>query len=358
MKCCVKCFKDSEIKAIINTKKITGNCDFCSNKKVNVYDMESNSELRESFESLLDIYAPIFDSNAKFPKNKVDLLKNILCNQWNIFNLTSDKIYDFLVHLMPDKYSNFPSLFDNGVGITGIVEESYLEEYSILGSYQWEDFVKEIKTQNRFHTDIIKKETLKKILIATSKQYKKGKIFYRARICSDDNGFDLSEMGAPPNNKATTGRANPEGISCLYLADSINTTLHEIRAGVYDYVTVGEFELLEDIDVVNLTYIDKISPFQGVSSELIAVNLEHLEKIGNEISKPLRRHDSPLDYLPTQYISDYIKKLGYDGIEYQSTMFKNGINYAVFNQKLFKCIKKFVYDIESLKYEYNICENQ
>ncbi len=160
-------------------------------------------------------------------------------------------------------------------------------------------------------------------------------------------------MGAPPARKASAGRANPEGISCLYLADSLDTTLHETRASVYDYISVGKFKLLQDIEVVNLAAIDKVSPFQEIDISLLAINQPHLKKIGNEISKPLRRHDSILDYLPTQYISDYIKSEGFAGIEYKSTMCKDGVNFAIFDEALLECIEIEEYDIESLSYKYN-----
>jgi len=74
--------------------------------------------------------------------------------------------------------------------------------------------------------------------------------------------------------------------------------------------------------------------------------------IGREIAKPLR-NDNLLDYLPTQYVSEYIKSKGYEGIEYRSTLDKDGINIAVFDQELFKCINTTVYIVNGIKYKYN-----
>lgn len=140
-----------------------------------------------------------------------------------------------------------------------------------------------------------------------------------------------------------------------YLADSRDTTLYEIRAGIYDYVTVGKFILKEDIDVINLADIDKVSPFVGIQYGFdftqYAINIDHLKMIGNEIAKPLR-NDNHLDYLPTQYISDYIRSRGHDGIEYISTMRKKGVNLAVFDEAKLKCTDVSVYDITSISYNY------
>ena len=356
MHCCEKCFKDSEIRAIIRGQNTYGKCDFCHRDNVLICDLEGNEYLKDNFESLLDVYTPINEMVHNYPKEKADLLKNVLCSQWSIFNLSPDYVYRFLITLLPEKYTEQPALFDTPIGISGSINTEYMNQYSILGTYQWEDFVTEIKERNRFHTNIINKRVLDTILSATCKQYKAGSTFYRARIWNDKYGFDKDHMGAPPASKATAGRANPEGISCLYLADSVDTTLHETRAGVYDYATVAQFRLLQDIEVVNLAAIDKISPFQEIDCSLLAINLPHLRKIGYEISKPLRRHDSPLDYLPTQYISDYIKSAGFAGIEYKSTMCKKGVNFAIFDETLFECIETESYDIDSLSYGYQMLD--
>lgn len=187
--------------------------------------------------------------------------------------------------------------------------------------------------------------------------YKKGAIFYRSRISSEE-GFSPEEMGAPPSEKATAGRANSAGIRCLYLASDPDTTIQEIRAGVFDYVSVGRFELQEDIVVVDLKAIDYISPFiDGLSFLEHAINKEHLKRINMEIGRPLRRSDSALDYIPTQYISDFIKSIMHDGkpeyagIEYNSTINFSGQNLAIFYPDLFLCTDVEVYHIKELRYE-------
>ena len=77
-----------------------------------------------------------------------------------------------------------------------------------------------------------------------------------------------------------------------------------------------------------------------------------MKKISREIAKPLRRQDSELDYLPSQYIADYIKSLGYDGICYRSTLNKSGVNYAIFHNKKFECIEVSLVHVNSVEYHY------
>jgi len=354
MNCCVNCFKDPEIIAIITGLDENGNCDYCGSTDIYIYNIERNSILSELLDGFLDIYSPEKLLPKSFPKKKLNLLKDILTNEWDIFKLDSENIYTLITEICAEKYQERPEIFDTPVGIKEMNEKEYLERNSILKVFEWEDFIKDIKSANRFHTNHINKSILLLFFEYVIKTYKSGKIFYRGRISPNSRGLKITEMGAPPVGSATAGRANPEGISCLYLAESEKTTLHEIRAGVFDYVTIGEFELLQDIKVINLASIDKISPFLEIDYIQHAVNKHHLRKISKEIAKPLRKQDSNLDYLPAQYISDFIKSQGYDGVEYASTMVPGGYNLAIFNENLFKCNSVKVYDVKSVIYDYAI----
>ncbi len=356
MKCCEKCFKDAEIIDIIKNQKTKGKCSFCNSKSISVYDLQNDTILSEMFGELLEAYTIASDLPDTFPKENLDLLRNILHTQWSIFNVGPDCIYKLITNICHEKYKEQPELFDTTVGILESQDKEYLRKHSILRDNKWSDFVNDIKKVNRFHTDHINKDVLKQFMQCMVKTYRKNIVFYRARICKDENGFKRNEMGAPPTDLATAGRINPAGIRVLYLADSIKTTLHETRAGIFDYVTVGNFKIKKEIEVINFANLDKISPFiannnMGIEYTQYAVNLEQLKFISQEIAKPLRRQDSELDYLPTQYISDYIKEQGFDGVEYSSTMREGGINIALFNSDEYKCTKATVYQIKSISYD-------
>lgn len=355
MFCCINCFADAEIRAIINGNKTSGDCNFCGSKNVSVYEIGKDQIIAELFDGLLDIYTPIINLPDGFPKERTDLIKNILCYNWHIFNLKPDGIYRLIISICAERYKEQPELFDSPIGIRQSLDHDYLEQNSLLKTYCWDDFVEGIKRKNRFHSDYINTDKLYTFLRCARKSYKVGEVFFRSRICQNERGYTWNEMGPPPEAKAKGGRVNPTGISILYLSDSRNTTLYEIRAGVYDYVTVGRFELQKDIEVINLADIDRVSPFIGIDYGFdfmqYATNIEHLKMIGHEIAKPLR-NDNALEYLPTQYISDYIRSRGYDGIEYISTMCTNGVNLAVFNEELFKCTGTTVYDVKSIAYSY------
>ena len=214
---------------------------------------------------------------------------------------------------------------------------------------------------------MIDTETLKNYCLILEKNIDaEKKRFYRARISKSKSGFPLEEMGAPPKGKASDGRANAAGIRRLYLTCDKETTLHEIRAAEYDYVTIGTFKAKGPIKVVDLTQIDSISPFlPDIDCTVLAINREHLKRINNEMSKTMRRNDSVLDYLPTQYISDFIMSIKnedgapiFDGIEYRSAMRSTGANLAIFYPEKFQCVYHKTYEVDEFTYTITPVKNK
>lgn len=355
---CEKCFCDTEIISVIRSKSRIGDCPKCGNKNVHLYDTDRYDDLSILFDDFLGIYTPVSMLSDDYPKAETGLLKSELLHKWNIFNGLSEKdVYEILVAICKEKYEGDAELFDQPVGIQELYNKKYLANHSLLSTNSWNDFVEALKTSNRYHTHFLDLNLLETFCSYIRKAYKAGAIFYRCRL-STEKGFDIAEMGAPPMERATDGRANAAGIRCLYLGDSEDTTIYETRAGAYDYVTVGKFELKSDITVVDLKRINRISPFtEGLDCLEYAINKEHLNKINDEMGRIMRRSDSVLDYVPTQYIADFVKSIvhngenEYAGIEYNSVMHESGYNLAVFEPDLFECIETTVYRIDTIDYK-------
>ncbi|TCS75022.1 RES domain-containing protein [Muricomes intestini] len=360
---CERCFCDTEVISVIRSKAKIGECPLCHSKNVHIYDTAKYKDLSILFDDLLSIYTPVSQLPASYPKSETSLLKSELINSWNIFNKRSESdVYNIIIAICKEKYEYNAELFDQPVGIQELYDESYLMKHSLLTTNSWDDFVNVLKTKNRFHTRYIDVNLLERFCSYVRKPYKAGTAFYRCRISSED-GIIGKEMGAPPVQKTTDGRANARGIRCLYLGNIAETTIYETRAGAYDYVTVGKFELKKDIIVVDLKKINQISPFiEGLDCLECAINKAHLNKINDEMGKVMRRSDSALDYLPTQYIADFVKSIVHDGlpeyagIEYKSVMYSEGYNLAVFNPDLFECIGTDVYRIDTIHYNKHILE--
>lgn len=357
---CNKCFADSEVRFIIEgIGKRSDHCETCGQRDVFLYDTEINFELTDMFEELVNIYTPAHLLPETFPKGNLKMLKDELVENWHIFHphLSRAKVYDIIKNICMEDYTANSELFDAPIGISERYDEVALSEHSLLKNYSWDEFVSSLKHHNRFHSQHMNLDLFEKFCSFIRKGYKKGAIFYRARI-APETGYPVEQMGAPSEEFAVPGRANSAGIRCFYLTSGESTAIHEVRAGVFDYVTVAKFELQEDIVVIDLKAIDRISPFISEFDYLEhALNKDHLHRINAEMGKALRRSDSVLDYLPTQYISDFIKSIQYGdkpeyaGIEYNSTIDSDGVNFALFEPfPMLKCIEINTYRISEIQY--------
>ena len=348
MNCCINCFSDTQIQEIIRRSGKVGNCGICGQENVELLSISELDRIKELIDSVIGIYRV-----CERPKDG-KLLKDALKDDWNIFAVPSDKVQTIIMEICKPRLTEEIQLFTEPVNIPELKDDAYLFDYGIIKGRTWREFTETIKYDNRFHSNIFNYDAFASFLTYSVKLYSSGTVMYRARISSEKNGFSKDDLGTPPKGLRMSGRVNPEGIGVLYLSSEPNTALYEVRASIYDYVTVGEFRSRKDIRVINLAGITSISPFiYADMNELqqYAVNRECLLGMAEDISKPLRRNDSPLEYLPTQYISEFIKNQGYDGVEYASTMTKSGYNLAIFNESNFECVNTQIFEIIYLNYE-------
>lgn len=341
MNCCSECFSSTYLKDIINRNKTIGDCDFCNSTQVSIYLPE---ELSLIFQNILDLYSVHPDSqNSIETQIKIDFENKIFSNK------IGDNTKLLLQEIVKDDYSTYVTLFENNVVLNCSRNPESLEIIKPL-QISWKKFASEIKTTNRFHIqNALDLEKLQELLYRYKKPINKGRKFYRARI-SNQEGFEKVDMLNPPSDKAKAGRANPVGISYLYIADQVKTTLYETRASLFDYVSVGEFRAKEDIVVINLrgdTY-DPILLAEQEELEDFLIHLPFITTLETNLSKPRRRSDNELDYLPTQYLSEFIKSKGFDGVEFQSSLYSEGYNLAIFTPDKFECINVEVFEIENV----------
>ncbi|MAO10892.1 MAG: hypothetical protein CMC07_08425 [Flavobacteriaceae bacterium] len=340
MNCCVDCFTSSYLISIIDGDDRTGKCDFCYTENTSIY---SARELSDFFRNILSLYVPDKDSDSTISellKEDFDFISKNVTNPTNL-----------LKAIFEEEMDDLRELFKNNVSFQN---KSLLEAESNNLHNIWNDFKNEIKFENRYHIqNTLDLEKLKTYFLHESfyKNIKKGRIFFRCRV-SDKNGFPCEKMGNPPTPElASAGRANPKGISYLYVADSLETSMYETRASLFDYVSVGEFKLKEDIKILNLRN-PKDDPIYWSEIEEIEnylIYIPFIQTLQKELSLPIRKRDKILDYIPTQYISEFIKSLGFDGVEYQSSLNKEGYNIAVFVPEKLKCFKSSVYEIKNIR---------
>ena len=265
-------------------------------------------------------------------------------------------------------------------------EECYLILFAYLcseSSKYWFEFQKEVKNNKRFFPDSVLLNLVEDMKDDTVYYLRKGDCFYRARLFHDlfiehhkkefkelkdvivqsypelqgksfnemsyifNNpllflnqelidkiikilkkhktfwGYDSNESDSPPADKATAGRANPGGISYLYMCDSRNTSILEVRPMIGQEVSVATIEVLDDIRLFDLCKED------GQFSNGGDVVLHSV--ISRAFSEPYSGKEE--DYYPTQYLCEFIRNLGFEGIRYYSSLDDKSKDIVLFNTK-------------------------
>ena len=158
--------------------------------------------------------------------------------------------------------------------------------------------------------------------------------WYRARLLSGTAPYAIGDMKAPPNRLASHGRANPAGIPYLYLGSKPETAISEIRPHTGDVACVADFSIPASTRVIDLRDPIKLaSPFLlGDPSAVgqLRADIPFLERLGEELTRPVLPSGAAIDYIPSQYLCEFIKKCGYDGVIYRSSV-SDGINLALFD---------------------------
>ncbi len=213
-----------------------------------------------------------------------------------------------------------------------------------LGYYEpddyWYIFERAITSERRY---ILEQEHdprwwLEELLPHLAIQIGPGARYWRARLGTRESGlrrpFAASEMGPPPAPKTKAGRMNAEGIPVLYLCESLGTAVNEVRPHLGADVSVVCFETTSSLTVVDLTNrVERLSPFGGSDISKSWGHRNFLRVLNERVSLPVSPFDSAIDYLPTQYVAEFIKHLGYGGILYKSCFSKEHRNLAVFCEK-------------------------
>jgi RES domain len=71
-------------------------------------------------------------------------------------------------------------------------------------------------------------------------------------ICSEeDRPYPPNQMKPLQNNWKSEGRVNPRGICYIYLAKGRSTALAEVRPWMGSKVSVGKFELIRDVSLID-----------------------------------------------------------------------------------------------------------
>jgi hypothetical protein len=320
MNCCPECFGDRGLRRNIIPSRSTeiGRCSYCGSESVNVLPP---SQLAENFELLISTY-------ERDPEGR--LLIQWFRDDWGMFEHPS---------MADDSRANdlLAEILDN----VEIVRQTFspVNDLEADRLSEWEKLRDELMYHNRFFPEAkIDLERLEDLLkdVLTLEVGEVPDLWYRARIQPGDAPFVLAEMGAPPKRIASHGRANPAGIPYLYLGSTQLTAISEIRPHTSEIVCVADFRTPNNLKLVDLRRPKKmVSPFDWDAANIrrLRSDLPFLERLGNELTRPVVPQAAAIDYTPSQYLCEFIKKCGLDGVVYRSSI-GDEINLALFDPAL------------------------
>jgi len=295
----------------------------------------SAEDLGGMFDPLLCLYEPAKQQTFHIDESLADAIGG-----WGVFDdelpkKTQNQILDEI---------RFGPLDSNERSITRSSDEMWQFKFANQDEEIWEQFVGHIKRKRRFllgSEDVPflsnPRDWLPEILETTDMTISSMLKFFRAREgCADKHAdpptpFPAGQMGPPPSGMARRGRANPAGISYLYVAEEAETAVAEIRPFVGARVSICTLTPNRPLKVADISRAHSIaSPF-GDTDLLARVRRTALLNILNrELARPVSPEDSEVEYVPTQYLAEAILDLGYDGIRYRSAVRTGGTNFVFF----------------------------
>lgn len=306
--CCSKCFGDPwltrdiipKVSADGTASSRMGVCGYCGTQGIRTI---KPSALSQWFEMVLDCYVP--DSDGKS-------LATLLKEDWDLFRhpaMDEVRVQELLADILDDN-EIVQRLY---APITLLVHETL---------QQWDDLRDEMMHRNRWFLDrpinLDRLSQLFEQLIAPPEVFQGiTKLWYRARLLPQDEPFCINEMGAPPEHLAAHGRANPAGIRYLYLGSTEETAVAEVRPHTGEKVCVAKFEVPPILAVDLRKPRQSVSPFILENAEQMAAlraGLPLLERLGEELTKPVQPRSAAFEYIPSQYLCEFIKNRGIKGL--------------------------------------------
>ena len=334
--CCVNCFNDNAIKRVIISLSQLGRCHYCNQNNAPIISIDN---LLTNLTSTLEGFSIMFEEDDHATR-----LIDILDEDFKIFSKTTEK----------SRLKNNLSLIS-----PNIFNKKFKSANTAEMHQQWINFKNEIIHENRFfpQTSIYKEAFLpdgnlysnfQQLIEQLLYQIHPAEIFYRGRI--SDTPLAHDKMGKPPAKLATLGRANPYGISYLYLAQTKDICIKEIRPNNGDTISIAKFNVTQELNVIDLRAPRENISFLSLSSSsyidiLKLVSL--LETFTDELSLPVLPNNSHREYIPTQFITEFFKTHGHlDGLIFNSS-YGTGYNLVLFKDE--HCICDTSHHIEFIK---------
>jgi hypothetical protein len=357
-KCCTNCFSEFEIINFIESEEIIGDCDYCNSRNVSVCDVvDVGSFIMEGVERHYEDAANQvgYDSSEGGYLLPTQDIAEILLEEDDIFGESLDDPYPLLEDLVSNDGTPYVRKDPYGPPSGDPEEIRY-----------WGNFCKTVKTKQRFTAflssadeDQYGHSQPKNFLFHLAHNFMPTLIdvlqpqtkIYRARINNENREWLHKDLTSPPPQRSRSSRMSPAGISFFYGGLTPEVCINEVHPSVAENVMVAEFEVIKRLFVLNLATVFEarrsiFHPEYSFSyEEYFKPFLEHF--VG-DISKPIRKTDNEIEYVPTQVFTEFIKAINFkanyylpdsngnesdifiDGVLFKSSVMKDGINLVLF----------------------------
>lgn len=142
-------------------------------------------------------------------------------------------------------------------------------------------------------------------------------------------GFDEEYSMEAPLGKPKAGRNNIAGMSYLYLSEDVETACDEMKAKAGTFLSVAKIQIKEKLKLLNLS--------AGLyATDQVPDRIDYSQIYSEIVTRFYSPTQSSDEYEPTQLISNYIRKMRFDGVAFYSAQNTRDssrlhMNYTIFN---------------------------
>ena len=224
--------------------------------------------------------------------------------------------------------------------------------------YGWSDFVNQVVHKTRY---LFLQETagsdpddvppggmldeVGKLLSALLETFTMDGVVYRARVVKPDSPPSSPEdLGPPPASMALLeNRMSPAGIPMFYAAEDPYTAALETYDPEFEsdhIIVIGEWRPKRDLLLLDLTRLPEAPDPFDENKRRLAPSIRFMHAFVHQLTKPVSRKSSSIDYVPTQIVTEYIRRrmqtkdgTSFDGIRYRSSKRDGGVSVVLFAEQ-------------------------
>jgi RES domain-containing protein len=363
---CQKCVREKHLKKLIELEGKTAKCSNCGEEFKCIDIM--NPSFFQLVKALVRFHYSEWEYNHHLGGDGYD---SLFYSNANIFfaadrSVSEDAYEEIVANIVGGP---FYEDYDKGVSVfAGYGQNGFpllpLEAIKTDLDQELLDIAESLKSKNHFLLEGKVTNILSRYTDIASLTLNQGFVLFRARVGYENKmrtfhgGFNVeyhyipymdSDIGAPPPHLAASGRVNRTGVSFLYCATDEYTAVAEVRPHPADHVTIGKFQLCNNILVFDLLD-SKFLSFYRCDKDID--NYKAFNTLGALLNRTIPPSEKE-QYSITQLLADCIRQLGFQGILFNSTV-GDGKNIVLFNEHEAKQIENAyqVVEVEKVSYSY------